>query len=248
MADERGTMTNNTGNMADEKPIPQIHLLLMADGLAEAFDAARLEHNLAPSISVEVHRGALQFLPSSTRLDLLVSPANSYGLMDGGFDDALSRALAPVDDYPALTRIAQARLYQEWRGFAPPGTCTLLRIPDEWEQRSDNAWGARYVAICPTMRLPQDATWDREVVYECVWSLLCAIDRHNRSGEPHIRSILMTPLATGVGRVSAQRWAQQLVLALNHFLDALERPELWRALTPSAVDDVASALADTWNL
>lgn len=94
---------------------------------SEAFVEAAAKHKLPTSITFETHNAALQFVPSSSKFDLVVSPANSYGRLDGGFDVAISRAFSPRNDYLALTRVAQAKLYDEWRGFAPPGTCTLVR-------------------------------------------------------------------------------------------------------------------------
>ncbi|PHH90995.1 hypothetical protein CDD83_2016 [Cordyceps sp. RAO-2017] len=231
--------------------IPKIHLVCMNERFSNAFAAARLMRPLPASVSVETHNCALQFVPASARFDLVVSPANSYGRLDGAFDDAISRAFAPQDDYHALTGVAQAKLYQTWRGFAPPGSCTLVRIPDEFAERSKNVWGTRFLALCPTMRTPQEVTWDREIVYECVWSLLCAIDSHNRSvqsPDATIRSILITPLATGIGRVSAERWAHQFILAMTHFIDATENPTKWSSLTPSDIHDYADSLVDTWTL
>jgi O-acetyl-ADP-ribose deacetylase (regulator of RNase III) len=218
--------------------IPNIHLLCMEEHFSDAFTEARNSWNLPSSVSVQIHNYALSQLPSSTRFDTIVSPANSYGRLDGAFDDAISRALSPRDDYLALTHAAQEKLYEQWRGFAPPGTCTLVRIPDEFRARSRNVWGCRRVALCPTMRIPDDVRWDREVVYECIWSLLCAVGNHNRDvragkageGEEEIRSILMTPLATGVGRVTAKRWAEQAVLAMSHYVEADANPKKFSKL------------------
>lgn len=86
--------------------------------------------------------------------------------------------------------------------------------------------------------MPSDARWDREVVYECVWSLMCEVDRWNKNvssglysgGEDKIETIMITPLATGTGGVSSEKWALQFVLALKHFVDAQERPERWSRL------------------
>lgn len=222
----------------------------MEERFIEAFEAARERHKLPSSVRVSIHDYSLSQLPSSVKFDTIVSPANSYGRLDGAFDDAISRALSPADDYLALTHVAQATLYRQWRGFAPPGTCTLVRIPDEFHERSRHgkSWGTKRVALCPTMRRPGDVRWDREVVYECVWSLLCTIGNHNDrlvgeatetenaggentvSDDEEIQSILMTPLATGVGRVSPATWARQTVLALKHFVDASENPAKWSKL------------------
>jgi O-acetyl-ADP-ribose deacetylase (regulator of RNase III) len=87
------------------------------------------------------------------------------------------------------------------------------------------------------MRVPQNVQWDREVVYDCTWSLLCEVGRHNRAIRdgslchvPEIESILITPLATGVGQVSPDRWAGQFVLALKHWVDAEQNADKWNSL------------------
>jgi len=227
-----------------------------------AFNEARQRHKLPDTISIDIHDYALSQLPASVQFDTIVSPANSYGMMDGAFDDAISRALSPADDYAGLTRTVQAELYRKWRGFAPPGTCTLVNIPADFgpRSRSRNVWGAKRIALCPTMRLPSDAAWNREVVYECVWGLLCAIDNHNRavregkeaggadSDGEEIRSVLMTPLATGVGRVSPERWAAQAVLALKHFEDASRNPETWSKLGWEELGRYSVEVEATWKL
>lgn len=232
---------------------PQIHLLCMMDEFVDAFEEARETHKLPSSIPIQMHNSSLSQVPASVQFDTIVSPANSYGLLDGAFDDAISGAFSPRDDYMALTRAAQARLYQLYRGFAPPGTCTLVRIPDGFAPRSRNVWGTRFVALCPTMRRPDMVNWDREIVYECVWSLLCAVDNHNRDvragaaeGE-EIRSLMMTPLATGCGRVSAEKWAAQAVLAMKHFAEASEDPEKWSRLDWSNLGKACEEVRLTWG-
>ncbi|PHH82078.1 hypothetical protein CDD82_7073 [Ophiocordyceps australis] len=229
--------------------IPHIHLLCMNKDHLAAFTTASTTLRLPSSITVEPHVCPLKQLPPSTRIDLIVSPANSYGRLDGGFDDAISRALSPRTDYLALTRAAQHTLYRRWHGFAPPGTCTLVRVPDDFSSQSANVWGVRHVALCPTMRVPADVTWDREVVYEAAWSLLCAVHQHNAGAleADAIGSLLVTPLATGVGRVSADRWAGQFVLALKHFDDATKNPGKWSCLDPSDILAYSSEVAKTWK-
>ncbi|KAF2814858.1 macro domain-like protein [Mytilinidion resinicola] len=252
--------------MASSTPsrTPHIQLLCAEERFSSAFLAACEKHKLPSSVQVSIHDYSLSQLPSNVKFDTIVSPANSYGRLDGAFDDAISRALSPKDDYLALTHVAQATLYRQWRGFAPPGTCTLVRIPDEFQarSRSGKSWGTKRVALCPTMRRPSNVTWDREVVYECVWSLLCAVDNHNRSvreakekvdreGEAvideEIQSILMTPLATGAGGLSAEIWSSQAVLALKHFVDASENPEKWSRLDWVDLAVSAVEVETTWR-
>jgi O-acetyl-ADP-ribose deacetylase (regulator of RNase III) len=230
----------------------------MNEQFTEAFKTAASQLELPSSIQITHHNVYLNGLDSSVKFDCVVSPANSYALLDGGFDDAISRAFSPADDYYALTRHAQLELYKQYRGFAPPGTCTLISIPEEYAKRSKNAdrWGCRWLALCPTMRLPDNVGWDREIVYECVWSLLCAIDRHNRSvkdsnaepAEAMIKYILMTPLATGVGNVSAEKWAHQAVLALKNYYCAVENAAQWSSLTWTQVTKFSIEVAKTHGM
>ncbi|KAI9067399.1 macro domain-like protein [Trametes sanguinea] len=166
--------------------------------------------------------------------DCIVSPANSFGRFDGGFDQILTETLAPADDPSALTHAAQRVLYQRWRGYAPPGTCTLIPLVNT--PCYPNKFGCRYIALCPTMRLPGPVNWHKEIVYNCVWSLLVEIDRHNAraaeegSGLTPITSVGMTGLATGIGMVSAAVCARQTSLAFAHFYEAKTHPEKWSAL------------------
>lgn len=142
-------------------------------------------------------------------------------------------------------------LYARWRGFAPPGTSTLL--PLAGTPCEANAAGCAYVALCPTMRFPESVAWHHEIVYNCVWSLLVAIDEHNarveelerekqdgegtgneeKEGkeERRIESVVMTGLATGVGRVPVAECAKQMALAFAHYHEAKTNPERWSSLS-----------------
>jgi O-acetyl-ADP-ribose deacetylase (regulator of RNase III) len=227
--------------------IPEILLLCMESEFITAFDEAIQTHwpDFTPDkVKITKFNARLNSLPPSVKFDLVVSPANSYGRLDGAFDHAISLAFSPRKDYHALTRAAQSVLYDKWRGYAPPGSCTLVEFPEDLKQ---NVRDCGWVAICPTMREPENVNWDREVVYECVWSLLCQLEGHNRRNvDNRIDTILMTPLATGIGKVSKERWAAQAVLALKHFVDSLEKPEEWSSLQWDTIEKIDDEVRQTW--
>ncbi|KAL4785412.1 hypothetical protein BJX76DRAFT_182031 [Aspergillus varians] len=240
--------------------IPKIQLLCMETKHIKAFDAALPEiwpiydreiHIPSLPITITTHNTYLSALPATTKFDLVVSPANSYGRLDGAFDDAISRAFClPHHNYDTLTDTVQDVLYEKYRGFAPPGSCTLVPFPETLVGR--NAWGCKWVAICPTMRTPDNVQWDREVVYECVWTLLCAVEGWNREvkpgdGKERIESVIITPMATGCGAVSPERWAAQFVLAMRQFVDALEKPRRWRRLGWGEIFEDSNDVAKTWK-
>ncbi|KAF8811909.1 macro domain-like protein [Phlegmacium glaucopus] len=167
------------------------------------------------------------------QFDCIVSPANSYGRLDGSFDYYLAEALSP-NDVPAPTSFVQAALYKQWKGYAPPGSCTL--IPLKGSSFENNSHGCAYIALCPTMRIPESVTWNREIVYNLMWSLLNSLELHNAAVDDQtpggrIQKVLMTGLGTGVGNVSGERCAQQMALAVKDFLDASAHPEKWSSLS-----------------
>ncbi|KAJ5107183.1 hypothetical protein N7456_003858 [Penicillium angulare] len=236
--------------------IPEIYLLCMDTDFITAFNTAlqTIWPNHTPSkIKITTINERLNSLPPSTKYDLIVSPANSYGRLDGAFDHAISLTFSPRKDYHALTRATQLVLYDKWRGYAPPGSCTLAEFPEALKQ---NPPGCEWVAICPTMREPQNVNWDREIVFECIWSLLNQVEGHNRrlasgsehgSGGKRIESLLMPPLAAGIGKVSKERWAQQVVLAMKHFVEAIEKPEEWSGLNWDKIEVIGDEINDTWK-
>ena len=47
-----------------------------------------------------------------------------------------------------------------------------------------NALGCMSLAVVPTMRIPESVAWHRDLVYECVWNLLSALERWNAGERP----------------------------------------------------------------
>ena len=257
-----------------QKPhLPTINLLCRFETSSQAFQDAVKKYfpNLFEATNVTIYNCSLARLPSEVRFDAIVSPANSYGFMDGAFDDAISITLSPNprEGYGWTTKKVQTTLYQKWRGYAPPGSCTLIDVRKDstWhqikraeqnskstaeapEESGEHKGGCKYIALCPTMRVPREVKWDREVIFECIWSLLCAIDGHNREvhdPELQIKSILMTPLATGVGKVTEAKWAAQCVMAMMYWVEAVENPQKWSNLQWEDVYDDSSEMLDSTN-
>jgi O-acetyl-ADP-ribose deacetylase (regulator of RNase III) len=233
------------------RDIPEFKVLCMDTSCIGALNAAIAQQWPSFYMNLKIRlmtlNKSLREVPSSTKFQLVAASANSYGRLDGGFDDAISKRFClPNHPDDTLTKAAQRVLYEKWRGFAPPGTCTLVPFPQELGK---NDWDCQWVAICPTMRRPGIVTWDREVVYECVWSLLCQVEEWNRGRYvDRIDSVLVTPLATGNGCVSKERWAAQFVLALKHFVDALECPERWSQLGLREIGSDAREVEMTWAM
>jgi O-acetyl-ADP-ribose deacetylase (regulator of RNase III) len=163
-------------------------------------------------------------------------------LISSRFDYYLAEALSP-DDVLAPTAFVQTALYERWKGYAPPGSCTI--IPLKGSSFENNLYECAYIALCPTMRIPESVTWNREIVYNLMWSILISLEQHNAAVAEvgsgiRIQKVLMTGLATGVGGVSSVRCAQQMALAVKHFLEATAHPDKWSSMNWD--DTVASSV------
>lgn len=158
-----------------------------------------------------------QLKQAQVTFDCVVSPANSYGIMDGGFDFYLSMAFSPPKDFHALTRLVQAAIRDRYYGFAPPGSCILVPgLPP-------NDFSCKVIAVCPTMRYPEELKWHKDIVYNTMWSLLVELEIWNEKAddeEKKIKKVLMTGLGTGVGKIPSSVCAKQMALAVKHFLYA----------------------------
>lgn len=74
------------------------------------------------------------------------------------------------------------------------------------------------------MWTPSDCRWNKEVVYNAMWNLLCELRIHNKTRkETSIKRVFVTGLGTGVGWFPIDTCAKQMVLAYRHFLRNLNK-------------------------
>ena len=139
------------------------------------------------------------------------------------FDLELSRCFQGVgSDIWMLTDHCQTCIHDNWQGFVPPGSCTIVPLPEDVRGPHNNPWHTTSLAILPTMHTPEDVSWHKDLVYNAMWTLLVEIKRWNqiqvgKDGASSIHTVLMTGLGTGQGGISAKRCAEQMVLAVKHW-------------------------------
>lgn len=137
--------------------------------------------------------------------DCVVSPANSFGLMDGGVDLAITRFFG----WDLMDRV-QARILDEFLGEQPVGTSILVPTG-----HPDHPW----LAHTPTMRVPMDIR-GRDNAYLAMFAMLRAVHRFNASGPDRPIEVVACPgLGTATGRLSGPEGARQMGLAWRHYLD-----------------------------
>jgi O-acetyl-ADP-ribose deacetylase (regulator of RNase III) len=130
--------------------------------------------------------------------DAIVSPANSFGYMDGGIDLLYRRYFGMQIE----TRLQQ-HLQDAHQGELPVGQAVVLETGHD---------AIPFMVSAPTMRVPM-CIRDTVNVYLAFRAVLLSVRQHNASGGSPIHSMLVPALGTGVGGMDARRAARQMAAA-----------------------------------
>jgi O-acetyl-ADP-ribose deacetylase (regulator of RNase III) len=179
------------------------------------------------TISVAACQAHIQDFLQSTQVDCMVSPANSFGLMDGGLDLEISKYYGGIAN---LIPVVRSALVDEWCGQQNVGTCLLVdaqKLIQSARQGEQAKNAPRYIAHVPTMRVPKVLHPDDDIAYRCTWALLTAVRKHNievaKQGQntrhERINSVLCAGFGTGSGQFPLDECARQMVLAVKHFAE-----------------------------
>ena len=158
------------------------------------------EKHFANLPDVSIHQGYFEDIP---QFDCMVSAANSFGLMDGGVDMAISRFFG----WDLQTRV-QTRIILEWYGEQPVGTSMIVETKHLKHP---------FIAHTPTMRVPTPIG-RTDYPYVAMWAMLCAVANHNKTADHKINTVVCPGLGTGVGAVPVTSAARQMGLAYKNFL------------------------------
>ena len=128
--------------------------------------------------------------------DAIVSPANSFGIMDGGLDLAIRNELG----FQVETDIQEVIL-NKYHGEMPVGSAEIINT-------KHNKWS--YLIAAPTMRIPENISFTLNA-YIAFRAILIAINNFNES-KPHclIKSLVCSGLGTGIGSMEATKCAAQM--------------------------------------
>lgn len=139
--------------------------------------------------------------------DAVVSPANSFGFMDGGIDLAYRRFFG-LD----LQSRVQAKIQNEFYGELPVGQATVVSTGHD---------AIPYLVAAPTMRVP-DRIEDTVNVYLACRAALLVVLAHNHGTSRPINSVRVPALGTGIGAMPLARAAHQMHAA---YVSVFERPD-----------------------
>jgi O-acetyl-ADP-ribose deacetylase (regulator of RNase III) len=166
---------------------------------------------------VRIHRGSILEL----ECDAVVSPANSFGFMDGGIDAAYLRHFGADLQRRVQDAIANLHHGELVVGMAEVVETGHARIP--------------WLIAAPTMRVPMILQEPVTPYLAARAALLLVLHGTVRvgvfAGEPiaqHIRSIALPGLGTGIGQVGPNTCARQVRQAIDDvLLGQFTMPKTW---------------------
>ena len=149
--------------------------------------------------NIAVVHGYFETLP---KFDCMVSAANSFGIMDGGVDAAITRYFGG-----ALMSRVQDAVLDRYLGEQPVGTSMIIETGHTEHP---------FLAHTPTMRIPMPIS-QTDNVYLAMWAMLLEVRRHNRDAEHPIATVACPGLGTGYGKMTPHEAARQMATAVRHY-------------------------------
>lgn len=128
--------------------------------------------------------------------DSIVSPANSFGIMDGGLDLAIRDELG----FAVEARV-QAVIVEKHHEELPVGSAEV--VPTD-----DPRWP--YLIAAPTMRIPEAVGYTLNAYLAFRGVLVAAENFNKQAGKRVIDSLVCCGLATGVGQMHPLKCAMQM--------------------------------------
>lgn len=171
--------------------------LILIDPSEELCDSFEMFFGADPRVTIA--RGAFESLEE---FDCMVSAANSFGLMDGGVDLAITNFFGD----PLMDRV-QRHIIENYRGEQSVGDSFIIETGHAKHP---------YLAHTPTMRVPMRVT-TLDNVYRAMFAALLAVWRHNQTDAPPIRLVACPGLGTGCGGLTPYSAARQMSLAWQNF-------------------------------
>lgn len=184
-------MNDDSRTIDDEEFLPsQIYLV---DNSSRLVDAWRTAFSVFPEIE------PLQGDYFQKDADAIVSPANSFGIMDGRLDLAIRDQLG----YSIQGKIQQV-IVERYHGELPIGCAEIV-------ETGTRRW--KYMVAAPTMRIPESVAFTINA-YLAFRAILVAVENFNRQrAKREIDSLVCPGLGTGVGAMDPAKCAGQMRLA-----------------------------------
>jgi O-acetyl-ADP-ribose deacetylase (regulator of RNase III) len=137
------------------------------------------------------------------KADAIISPANSFGFMDGGIDLVYSEYFGWD-----LQKKLQENIREKYSGEIPVGAATIVKTYNT---------EIKYLISAPTMRIPGDVS-NTLNAYLAFRASLIEILKFNENNEENIFSVLCPGLGTLTGNISPEKCAFQMKFAYDSII------------------------------
>lgn len=178
----------------------KIYLLSCDKTMTEAWEKVFAS---VPKVEI-VHAYFDNFMENHPEIDGVVSPGNSFGLMDGGYDKAI------IDCFgKELMEAVQKKIIHDWHGEQPVGTSISVIIPNCIVRVSRRE---KYVMLIhtPTMRTPERIN-DPRIIYQCMRTTLIEAEKQE------VENIVIPAFGGATGRVAPSKIAQMMYLGYTQY-------------------------------
>jgi len=196
------------------KHIPAKLQIILGDKNPDLIEAWEQEFGQLENVTV---RGGNVLLATA---DAIVSPANSFGFMDGGIDWSISEMFSWK-----IQAIVQKAIREKHAGELLVGAAEIVSTGHE---------RFPYLVCAPTMRVPQNVS-ESTNAFLSMRAVLLAINNFNSAHETIIRSVAIPGLATGVGRMPYERSARQMRAAYDQVFGTMTNN--YHSLNEAIVDE-----------
>ncbi len=151
------------------------------------------KHQFAECDDVDVVMDDFAHFMDTHKVQCVVSPANSYGCMDGGYDAAITGYFGT-----ALMKNVQKYILENYYGEQPVGTSFIIDIPETDKK----------LIHTPTMRIPSKIR-EPEIVYQCMRTTLMEALKNN------IESIVIPAFGGATGMVPYRNIAKLMKMGYD---------------------------------
>lgn len=168
-----------------------------------------------PEIKIQITKTNILSL-TKEKNTAFVSPANSYGDMNGGIDYVLAykmfKQIQPIV-HDAIEKLGIQNATGEY--YLPIGSTIIVPV-------STNNIHNQYLISAPTMLTPQDIS-GTDNCYHAMYAILKVAYKYNKycqeNGHPQISQVIVPGLGTGVGGIIPSVAAAQVFNAIDTFVN-----------------------------
>lgn len=138
-------------------------------------------------------------------IDAIVSPGNSFGFLNGGFDKVIADFYGKLSQKSPeqVSKDFQRELFEQVGGYNPPGSAIVVDMNNVLNVSSRRLPKLIHLS---TMSMPEKIGTRDPVVFNCLWNLVTCVKK-----DDDISTVLLTGLGTGTGCVSLTAFLTQLL-------------------------------------